>query len=598
MPSEKLPIWDLSALYRSPNDPRISTDLTGALSRAKRFSKRYRGKLSSVVNSPAKLLKALEEFEEILQQASKPVEYSYLRFAESATDPARGALLQNTRERCIAVSRELTFFELELLGCKPSQLKAAARSNNCARFRNFLLKLVASKPHRLSEREEQILSEKQMTGASAFTRLFDEEFASRRFLVSGKKISEAEILDLLYASERSVRKQAAASFSGALSEDARRLTYIFNTVLQDKAIDDRLCRYSTPEQSRHLANQISQSAVDSMVEAVSGSAAIVSRYYKLKRRLLKLPALYDYDRYAPIKAGKGESYSFERARSIVTEASARFSPVYADIVDEFFRRRWIHAAATPGKRSGAFCSFATADTHPFVFVNYSGTLKEVLTLAHELGHAVHAYLMRENGYINFGVPLTIAETASVFGEMLVFDHLRASIKDERQLISLYCSKIEGVFATVFRQVSMHRFEQDAHAARRSEGELRTARLSQMWRKRQEEMFRGSVTLSPGYDLWWSYIPHFLHTPFYVYSYAFGELLTVALYAQYQKAREQGDTGKFVAHYLEMLARGDSASPSELVKPFGISLEKRAFWLGGLEIISGLLATLEDLVGRR
>lgn len=595
MASEKLPVWDLSALYRSPKDPRIVGDLDTALARARRFSSKYRGKLASIVIRPKQLMRALEEFEGILQQASKPVEYSYLRFAESATDPARGALLQNTRERCIRISQVLTFFELELLKSPSGKLRLAAQSSECLRFRNFLLKLLQSKPHRLTEREEQILSEKQMSGASAFTRLFDEEFAAKTFSYRGKEVSEAEILDTLHDSDRRCRKEAAAAFTKGLAEDSRRLTFIFNTVFQDRAVDDRFCKYPNPEASRHLSNQISRSSVDSMVGAVTASTSIVARYYSLKRKILRLPELYDYDRYAPIPTRSQAKISFAEAREIVTKASQRFSPTYAEIVDEFFRRRWIHAAATPGKRSGAFCAFATADTHPFVFVNYSGTLKEVLTLAHELGHAAHAYLMRKSGYINFGVPLTIAETASVFGEMLVFDYLRQTITDHRELIALYCSKLEGIFATVFRQVAMHRFEQSVHAARRVDGELSTAKFSSYWRKHQEEMFKGSVTLSQDYDLWWSYIPHFLHTPFYVYSYAFGELLTVALYAQYQRALKAGTEHGFVANYLEMLSRGDSYSPAQLVKPFGISLEERSFWMGGLRIISDLLTTLEDLV---
>jgi oligoendopeptidase F len=474
-------------------------------------------------------------------------------------------------------------------------LKVLAQAVELSRFRNFLLKLISSKPHRLSEREEQILQEKQMTGASAFTRLFDEEFAAKRYLLRGQVLTEAQILDKLHDPNRKVRKEAAEGFTKGLKEESRRLTFIFNTILQDKSIDDRLAKFSSPEASRHLANQISQKAVDAMVGEVSRSTALVARYYKLKSRLLKVGKLFDYDRYAPVGRDSNTDISFDQARAIVTEASTKFSPVYADIVDQFFRKRWIHAAPTPGKISGAFCSFATADTHPFVLVNYSGTLKEVLTLAHELGHAVHAYLMREKGYINFGVPLTIAETASVFGEMLVFDHLRTEIKNPKQLLSLYCSKIEGVFATVFRQVSMHRFEQSAHAARRSHGELSAEQFSKLWRQHQEEMFEGAVTLTPGYNNWWSYIPHFLHTPFYVYAYAFGELLTVSLYSQYQDALHKGEESKFVARYLEMLSLGDSKSPAELVRPFGISLENAQFWRGGIKIIEGLLSELEELV---
>ncbi|NDC36782.1 MAG: oligoendopeptidase F [Proteobacteria bacterium] len=594
MASQKLPVWDLSALYRSPSDRKLQADLNTALSRARRFARRYRGKLRAIVTAPRALRGVLIEFEEILQQASKPVEYSYLRFAESAIDPVRGALLQNSRERCIAVSRELTFFELELLALPTGVLRRAANSAECARFRNFIRKLIQSKPHRLSEREEQILSEKQMTGSSAFTRLFDEEFAAKSYVLAGKKHTESEILDRLYHPRREVRRDASASFTNGLRQESRRLTFIFNTILQDKAIDDRFCNYEDPEASRHLVNQISRAAVNSMVETVLRSTQMVGRFYRLKRRLLGLPELFDYDRYAPLATRSKRTFSFSEARTIITESALRFSPVYAEIVDEFFRRRWIHAAPTAGKRSGAFCAFATADTHPFVFVNYSGTLKEVLTLAHELGHAVHAYLMRSSGYLNFGVPLTIAETASVFGEMLVFEYLRATIEDREELLALYCSKIEGVFATVFRQVSMHRFEQSAHAARRKEGELSTTRLSQLWRKHQTEMFRGSVTLSPGYDLWWSYIPHFLHTPFYVYSYAFGELLTLSLYAQYQSAFRSGKAQSFVTKYLEMLSRGDSYSPAELVKPFGISLERASFWQGGLDSIAGLVQAAEAL----
>ena len=390
-----------------------------------------------------------------------------------------------------------------------------------------------------------------------------------------------------------MRKAATDGFTRGLEEESRRLTFIFNTVIQDKGTDDRFTRFPNPEAARHLSNQISRESVDSMVGAVMSSTGIVSRYYKLKAKLLGIPKLTDYDRYAPLPSRTNTEISFAEARKIIIEASERFSPEYAEIADLFFRRRWIHAAPSEGKRSGAFCAFITSDTHPYVLVNYTGSLREVLTLAHELGHGIHAYLMRKRGYINYNVPLTIAETASVFGEMTVFNYLQSKVTDPRERLRLYCAKLEEMFATVFRQVVMHRFEQSIHSARKK-GELSTTQLCDYWMTHQNEMFNGSVHLTPGYRYWWGYISHFIHSPFYVYAYAFGELLTVALYAQYQNAKESGKDGKWVERYLGMLALGDSAPPAELVKPFGISLERREFWLGGLGIIRSMLGTVEKL----
>lgn len=589
MKTASLPTWNLKDLFKSEKDPKIKQIFSSCMKRAHAFESKYRGKLKP---SPAVVLQAIREYESIEQTAVKPVHYASLLFAESASPAGRGAFLQYTKGEYVHIHNHLIFFEHELLKFPLATLKKLAKHPELKNYKHFLHNLILSKPHRLSVEIESILSDKSLTGAGAWIRLFDEELSFKKFQFTHKKktelLSETAVLHKLYSGDRSERKAGAESLTAGLNEESRRLTYIFNTLSEDKAIDDRHRSYPSPEASRHLANEIDQKTVDIMSDVVTSYYGTVQDFYKYKKKVLKLPELFDYDRYAPVEL-KTKPISFTEAKKVVLDSFYAFSKEYGKIAEEFFTKGWIDATEREGKRGGAFCSFVTPDLHPYVFMNYHGTMREVFTLAHELGHAIHAYLMRGQSFLNFDTPLTIAETASVFAEMLLFEKLKTNIKDPKEKFALYVGKIESIFATVFRQIAMYRFEQDLHGARREQGELSTDAINAMWRKRQVEMFGKSVTLTAGYDCWWSYIPHFIHTPFYVYAYAFGELMTLALYAQYQK---QG--GSFVPKYMQLLADGGSKTPDELLKPLGIDLHTRSFWVGGMKVIESLVQELKSL----
>ncbi len=591
MPSSSLPRWNLSDLYASITDPAIDRCLLTQERRAERFAKTYRGKIRT--RSAAQLLMALRAYESILQETWKPEIYATLVNTADSSPPTHGALLQKTKTRGLAIAQHLLFFELELMTLEEKTLRRLMGDSRLAPYRHYLEKQLSWKPHRLSETEEKILNDKSLTGRSAFVRLFDEEFAHKMFTLKQKgktrRLTEEEVLDRLHHPRRAERKRAAAAFTLGLKEEARRVTFVMNTLLQDKHVDDRYRKFARPEESRHLENEIDQATVDAMTGAVTDAYGMVQDFYRFKRKRLRVPELFDYDRYAPITKTE-QRYSFAEARELVLSSFHHFSPKFGELTQHFFDQRWIDAPPGIGKRGGAFCMFVTPDLHPYVFLNFTGNLKQVLTLAHELGHGVHASLARKQTLLHFDMPLTLAETASVFAEMIVFDALRQQIQDPQERFALYVHKIESVFATVFRQVSMYKFEQDLHAAARVEGELPQEKISQLWRARQHEMFGRSVTLTPDYDLWWMYISHFVHTPFYVYAYAFGELLTLSLFAEYKK---RGPA--FVERYLAFLTAGGSQSPDELLRSFGINLRDRKFWEGGLALIQELVEEAKRII---
>ena len=387
-----------------------------------------------------------------------------------------------------------------------------------------------------------------------------------------------------------MRRTAAQSVTGVLREKLPILTYVFNTLAADKASDDRLRSYQSWISSRNLSNEASDEVVDALIEAVTSRYDIVARYYRLKRDLLGLDELYDYDRYAPLPAAAGE-YHWDRAREIVLNAYQNFHPRVAEIAGEFFTRAWIDAAERPGKRGGAYSASTVPSVHPYVFMNYKGAARDVMTLAHELGHGVHQYLSREQGMLQAHTPLTTAEMASTFGEMLVFTDMTAQESDPQVRLAMLANKIEDSFATIFRQVSMNRFEHAMHTARREEGELDSERLSDLWLQTQQAMFMDSVHMSDDYRAWWGYIPHFLHTPGYVYAYAFGELLVLALFARYQ----QEGGGSFAERYLDVLRAGGSDWPEKTLAPMGVDLTDPNFWQEGLAEIEKMVDQAEALV---
>ncbi len=589
-----LPTWKLNDLYSGPNDPAIARQMSKAKKGALAFAKKYRGKVSKQLGSVKKAKGMLEAYEEACEAVVKPVVFASLRFAETSTEPGRGAFLQGLRSQANEIYNLLIFFELELLKAKRSELSKLAKQKDFQEYRNYLLQLQKQSAHRLSEREEQIFSDKALTGASAFVRLFTEEHSRARYeFRKGKKtlqLSETETLHFLHSGKRAERKEAARAMSEGLKAHAHRYAFIYNMLVLDKKTNDRYRSFENAEQSRHLANHTDQKSVDALVSSVRGSFRLVEDFYLHKKELLGLKTLYDYDRYAPV-AKSSKQVSWKQAKEWVVDAFFEFSEEFGVAAKRFFDEKWIDAADRPGKRGGAFCQMGYPGMHPWVFMNFRGSMRDVFTLAHELGHGIHGYFMREEqSYLNFDPPLTVCETASVFSEMILFRHLQERIRSERQMQALLVQKIDDIFATVQRQTSMYLFEKDVHEGVRKSGELEVAELNRIWRKRQEEMYRGSVTLTANYDYWWSYIPHFMGSPFYVYAYSFGELLTLALYQQF----ESGAVKNFEEKFLSMLAAGSSQSPHELVRPFGAKLSEKSFWNQGTRFIANMIKDLKAL----
>jgi len=582
-------LWDLRDLYAAADDPAISRDLAEAERLAEELGERYRARLASL--GAEELRKLVSEYEQIMETSARAATFAYLAWSTDTEQAPRGALLQRIHEHSSRLQQSLLFLELEWANLPDERARELLEDPALAGHRFWLVLARRYRPHLLSEPEEKILAEKSVTGRSAWVRFFEEVHSGMRYELDGERLPQQTVLARLYDPERERRRQAAEAFTAGLQSLTRINTYIFNNILLDKASEDTLRGYPSWISARNLDNQIDDPTVQALVEAVSGRYDLVARYYDLKRRLLGLDTLYDYDRYAPLPAAN-HRFGWEQARTMVLESYAEFDPRMAEITGRFFSQRWIDAAVRPGKRGGAYSHGAVPSVHPYVFMNFNGNARDVMTLAHELGHGVHQFLARRQGMLLADTPLTTAETASVFGEMLVFQNLMAREQDPRARLSLLVAKIEDTFATVFRQVAMNRFEAAMHTARRSEGELPGERFGEMWLATQEAMFRGSVTLSEGYRLWWSYIPHFVHSPGYVYAYAFGELLVLALYARYREAPEG-----FSERYLALLEAGGSNWPEELVKPLGVDLKDPEFWNRGLAMIEELVRQAEEMAGK-
>lgn len=585
--------WDLSDLYAGPDDPALERDLERALEAARQFAARYRSRVASL--SAAELSEALDAYETLQEPVARASAYAGLLFAADTSSPAHGALLQRVQEHGSGVRNVLVFFELEWLAVDEARVQALLADLALARRRHLLHSLRRYRPHVLSEPEERILEETANTGPRAFARLFDEVLGAARFPVTldgeTQELSEEEVLAILYEPDRARRRAAAQGLTEGLRRHSRVLAFIFNTLVQNKAVEDRLRRYGDPMQARNLANEIEGEAVRALLAACEAGHPLVQRYYRMKGRLLGIEPLFDYDRYAPL-AEVRETRSWDDARRIVLDAYGDFAPELADVAARFFERRWIDAGLREGKRGGAFSASTVPSAHPYVLLNYTGNLRDVMTVAHELGHGVHQYLARERGLFEQDTPLTTAETASVFGEMLVFRRLLREERDPKVRLALLCGKLEDAFATVFRQVVMTRFEEALHAARRSEGELPIERVNALWLEANRPMLGDAVRLSDDYGWWWLYIPHFVHSPFYCYAYAFGELLVLALIRRYD---EEG--AAFVPRYLELLRAGGSQAPPALLARVGLDIGDPGFWQGGLALLGELVDEAELLAAQ-
>ena len=588
--------WDLSDLYAAPDDPAIEADLDHALAQGRSFAERQRGGVAAL--SAADLAAAIDELETLNEPIVRAACYSQLLFAADTSDPRNGALMQRVQERVSEIRNTLLFFELEWVTVETATAEALLADPALARRRHFLESMRRYRPHVLSEPEERILEETANTGRRAFGRLFDEIMSSMRFEVHTKgktgkdvkieNLGEEEVLSRLYSPDRDARRAASKALTAGLRANAGPLAFIFNTLVQDKAVDDRLRGYGAPMGARNLANEIADSSVDALLSACVERYPLVARYYRLKARILGLDRLEDHDRYAPLP-GNDRSVSFEDAKKLVLGAYGDFCPEMADIAQRFFDRRWIDAELRPGKRGGAFSASTLPSVHPYVLLNYTGNQRDVMTVAHELGHGVHQTLAAGQGLFEQGTPLTTAETASVFGEMLVFRRLMKSENDPKARLALLCGKLEDAFATVFRQVCMTRFEESLHTARRAEGELAMPRIDELWLAANRPMFGDSVHLSDDYGCWWLYIPHFVHSPFYCYAYAFGELLVLALLRCYD---EQGEA--FAPRYLDLLRAGGSDSPEALLARLDLEIGDPAFWHGGLALLEEMVDQVQEL----
>jgi oligoendopeptidase F len=575
-------VWDLSDLYSGPDDPALAADNERLRVRAARFEERFRGRIASEACDAATLREAMDEYEAIQRAKARPLSFASLMFSADTSDPARGALLQKMQEEGTAISTRLLFFPLEVGRMPEETFRQLAEHPLLADYRHYLEHTRATAAHDLTEPEEKVVAELSNTGVSAFVRLFSEINSRAVYRVRRgrdvEELTQSQTLALLSDPDRGVRQAAAEAVTETLKGQAHGVTFIFNTLLQEKATMDRLRGYEYPEQARHEDNELSPEVVRNVVEVAAANYDVVQDYYRLKRRLLKLETLTHYDRYAPLAETVTE-IPFSQARSMVLEAFGEFSPSMQEMAEPFFSRRWIDAEVRPGKRGGAFCSYLTPDLHPYVFMNYTSRARDVMTLAHELGHALHGILAGRHHYLHFYPSLPLAETASVFGEMLVFERLQQGLQDPRERLALLCGKIEDTMATVFRQVSMFRFEQAAHRARRAEGELTTERYNDLWQRSMQEMFGDALTLEEEHRWWWLYIPHVFASPFYVYAYAFGELLVLSLYARY---RREGQP--FVQRYFDLLAAGGSRKPEAMLREMEIDILQPEFWQGGADLI--------------
>jgi oligoendopeptidase F len=578
--------WDLSELHASPGDPQIEAALASGLEFAQAFEKTYRGHLAGL--EPDRFAAMMEELERHYEAMARPGLYASLLHSQKTDDAPAGRLLARVREAAAERGTHLVFFSLELAQLSDEKAERLYADPAAGRYRHTVEEARKYRPHQLSEVEERLLTEQSPVTTGAWTRLFGELCSAIMVQLDGRPVSLPETLALLHEPDRDLRKRANDAVTAVLEEGLRTRSYIFNVILQDKAIDDRMRHYPSWISARNLSNETSDEAVQALVEAVTERYDLVARYYRVKGRLLEIPELHEWDRYAPMP-GASRDLSWAEAGELVLGSYRRFSERAGDLVAEFFERPWIDAPPAPSKRGGAFCAGATPSHHPYVLMNFTGKLNDALTLAHELGHGLHDRLAARQHIFDYHPPLTLAETASVFGETLTFDRIMAEERDPNIRLAMLCGQLEDAFASVFRQVAMNRFEDAAHTRRRSEGELSSDQLGELWLQTLQPMFGDSLRLTAPHQAWWSYVEHFIHTPGYVYAYSFGNLLALAIYRRYQ---EQG-TG-FVERYLDFLAAGGSRRPDELVKTLGMDITDPGFWSLGLAILDQMVSEVERL----
>jgi len=577
--------WDLEPLVGGDGEAGVDGLLDEAETRAAAFSERHAGRLAGFTAQD--LRAAMEELTAIEELAARAGNYAMLAFSIDTADPARGALLQRVQERGTAIETRLLFFELEWAALPDDEADALLAGEGLDFCRHHLRMQRRYRPHLLSEPEEKVMTEKALTGRSAWSRLFAETTSAITVELPDEEPVALDVaLARLVSADRDERRAVAEGVTAALEPGLRTRAFIFNTLLADKSVDDRLRSYPHWLAARNLANEASDESVQALVEAVRKRYDVPQRWYRLKARLLGVDRLADYDRAAAV-TDEDPGMGWAEGRDLVLDSYGSFSPELERVGRRFFEGRWIDAPVRPAKRGGAFCAYTVPSVHPYLMLNWTDKRRDALILAHELGHGVHAALAAPQGILHQSTPLTLAETASVFGEEVVLARLLERAETAESRLSLLAESIEGSIATVFRQIAMSRFEDLCHTARREEGELAPDAIGELWARSQDELFGDAVEVTDGYRCWWSYVPHFINTPGYVYAYAYGQLLALSVYRRYLDEGED-----FVPRYLQMLGAGGSMPPEELGQVVGIDLADPGFWDSGLALVERQLEAAE------
>jgi oligoendopeptidase F len=587
-----MPEWRLEHLYPAMDSPAFAADLARSAEEAAAFASSYRGKIADLLaakDGPARLHEAIRRYEALEDLMGRVMSYAGLIYAGDTTDPRRGKFYGDAQEKITTASSDLLFFVLELNRIDDPTLDAAMRTAPLSHYAPWLVDIRKEKPHQLDDKLEQLFLEKSVVGRGAWNRLFDETIAALRFEVDGEELTLEPTLNLLQEADEAQRRKGAEALAKTFGANIRLFTLITNVLAKDKEIADRWRGFKDIAESRHLSNRVEPEVVEAMVSAVRAAYPRLShRYYKLKARWFGKEQLNHWDRNAPLPKVEQRTIPWAEAKEMVLTAYAGFSPEMSGIARRFFDEGWIDAPTRPGKSPGAFAHPTVPSAHPYVLLNYQGKPRDVMTLAHELGHGVHQVLAAPQGALMAPTPLTLAETASVFGEMLTFRKLLAATTDPRQRQAMLAAKVEDMINTVVRQIAFYSFERKVHEARKA-GELTAEQLGEIWMSVQGESLGPAIKFHAGYETFWAYIPHFIHSPFYVYAYAFGDCLVNSLYGVYEKAHPG-----FVEHYFDLLKAGGAKPYGELLKPFGLDARDPSFWQIGLGMIEGMIVELEAM----
>jgi oligoendopeptidase F len=586
-----IPTWNLADLYASPQDPAIAADLAETQTRAKAYRARFHGRIASL--SAADLAQAIADYEQIEERLGRISSFAQLLFSADSTDAATGQFYQMISEQVTQIGSDLLFLPLEINRIDDSAVAAMLAEPALARWAPWLRDLLVFRPHQLSDEAEKLFHEKDVTGHAAWSRLFDETMAGMRVAIGSEELTLSAALNRLSDRDRAVRQQAGIAIGAALKKHEKLLALITNILAKDKEISDNWRGYPTPGSARNRGNMVEDEVVAALVAAVTDAyPALSHRYYAMKAKWLGLAKLQHWDRNAPLPEDDDRAVSWLQARAKVLDSYSQFSPELASIADIFFDRNWIDATPRPGKSGGAFAHPTVPSAHPYVLMNFHGRTRDVMTLAHELGHGVHQVLASRQGYLMSGTPLTLAETASVFGEMLTFRALLDAETDPRRRRVMLAQKIEDMLNTVVRQIAFYQFETAIHNERRR-GELLPERISEIWLDVQRTSLGPAFEFTDEYRMFWAYVPHFIHSPFYVYAYAFGDCLVNALYGVFQDAKARGDEAGFITNYMQMLRAGGTKRHRELLAPFGLDASDPQFWRRGLDVISGFIDELAE-----